>query len=177
MTRDAELATLQHKIATLDQPGATELSVREREQLMAAVERLRADPAAAPRDESPWRRELDFFFVCLGYGLLAFTALVVLRWFGSAPPGGTGIFGLAFVAGLSTAALRRYYPQAEVRQTSWLPVAVAALALLVALIGLIATGAIGAIAGMMMGVVFFQALRRYRTAPADRAGGAQQQTA
>lgn len=159
MPSDPELSALQTKLT--EATAGSAFTPRERELLVDGLHRIEADPDAQP---TPFRRELDFFLVCLGYCLLAFAVIVTMRWAASDPLGGAGAFGLAFITGLSAAALQRYYPRAQAGTSGWTPVVVAGAGLVISLFALTA-GAIGAVLGIAVGAVTFQALRRQRAAP------------
>ncbi|MES1951615.1 hypothetical protein S4A8_12212 [Salinisphaera sp. S4-8] len=115
---------------------------------------------------SHFRRELDFFVVCLGYGLVAFAVLVMMRWSAAEPLGAPGVFGLAFLAGVAGALFRHVYLRPDAANRSVILVA-SAIVLLVCLIALVAAQAIGGPLGIVLGAIFFRALmrRRHKTSP------------
>ena len=160
MPSDPELSALQTKLT--EATAGSAFTPRERELLVDGLRRIEADPDAR---STPFRRELDFFLVRLGYCLLAFAVIVTMRWAASDPLGGAGAFGLAFITGLSAAALQRYYPRARAGTSGWTRVVVAGAGLVISLFALTAAGAIGAVLGIAVGAVTFQALRRQRNAP------------
>lgn len=110
---------------------------------------------------SHFRRELDFFVVCLGFGLVAFAVLVMMRWSAAEPLGAPGVFGLAFLAGVSGAVFRHFYMRPDANRRS-LILGAAAIIMVVCLIALVAAQAIGGLLGIVLGAVFFRALMRQR---------------
>ncbi|ERJ18185.1 hypothetical protein SSPSH_002962 [Salinisphaera shabanensis E1L3A] len=110
---------------------------------------------------SHFRRELDFFVVCLGFGLVAFAVLVMMRWSAAEPLGAPGVFGLAFLAGVSGAVFRHFYLRPDANNRG-LILGAAAIVMLVCLIALVAAHAIGGLLGIVLGAVFFRALMRQR---------------
>ncbi|MES1924903.1 hypothetical protein [Salinisphaera sp. T31B1] len=170
MTLDEDLQAIRRKLAAMKDNGDTTFDERERELLADmlgnAEQRHEAGAGLAGngRQRSGMQREIDFFLVCLGWSLAVFAILATLNWSGDHAMDGAGVFGVAFVAGLSAAALRAFYIGA------WQPAGLAAwqivagLVLLISLITLAMAGAIGAALGMVVGAVVFHALVRNRHA-------------
>ncbi|MES1948121.1 hypothetical protein C84B14_12256 [Salinisphaera sp. C84B14] len=163
MRLDDDLQALIEKI-DLEAPDGdgSRFDAGERQLMREAVQasqtrRDHGDQASA----SHFRRELDFFVVCLGYGLVAFAVLVMMRWSAAEPLGAPGVFGLAFLTGVSGAVFRHFYlrPSADNRS---LVLAAAALVMLICLVALVAAHAIGGLLGIVLGAVFFRALVRRR---------------
>ena len=115
---------------------------------------------------SHFRRELDFFVVCLGYGLIAFAVLVMMRWSAAEPLGAPGVFGLAFLAGVAGAVFRHAYLRPAFGHRV-LVLTASAIVMLVCLVALVAAHAIGGPLGIVLGAVFFRALMRqqHKTPP------------
>ena len=110
---------------------------------------------------TPLRRELDFFLVCVGYGLIAFALLMVLRWSAATPLGGPGVFGLAFLVGAAGAAFRHYYLHQPNGGRRGLVLTTSAVAIVLGLLGILAANAIGGVMGIVLGAVFYRALGRH----------------
>lgn len=146
-----------------DHDSPMRLDAQERALMREAVDasQQRRDSGDAPSGNR-FRRELDFFVVCLGYGLVAFAVLVMLRWSSAEPLGAPGVFGLAFLTGVAGAVFRHYYLRPEANGPRGLILGVAALVMLVCLIALVAAQAIGGVLGIVLGAVFFRALQRRR---------------
>lgn len=171
MTLDEDLQAIRHKLESMnDGKGDTSFDARERRVLTDALgdSQARRTTGAGLNTESGGKpgmqRELDFFLVCLGWSLAVFALLVSINWSGEHPLGGAGAFGVAFVAGLCTAALRASYTG------TWRPASlrvmqgVALVVLIIAALVLIVAGAIGGALGMVVGVVVFHALIRNQQA-------------
>ena len=163
MRLDDDLQALIEKI-DLETPNGegSRFDAGERELMRQAVHasQTRRDHGdqASP---SHFRRELDFFVVCLGYGLVAFAVLVMMRWSAAEPLGAPGVFGLEFLTGVSGAVFRHFYLRPEAGHRS-LVLGAAALVMLICLIALVAAQAIGGLLGIVLGAVFFRALVRRR---------------
>jgi len=169
MTLDEDLQAIRHKLDAMnDSTGGTAFDEHERRVLANALghtQQRRAVGATLSSDKTGKpgvQRELDFFLVCLGWALAVFALLVSINWSGEHPLGGAGTFGIAFLAGMSIAALRAAYIGAWSAPKLWLGLAF--VVLIVAAVVLIVAGAIGPALGMVVGVTVFHALVRNRTA-------------
>ncbi|GAB3676203.1 hypothetical protein [Salinisphaera aquimarina] len=175
MKLDRDLEAIRHKLDAMDASHSTTFTDEEHSVLANALahsQRARSttagNGATASRDADEthqYRSELDFFILCIGYTLVAFAILATLRWSSETPLGATGIFGLAFLAGLSGTALRAYYIGRWAPSRAPLAIMAAAILCLVgSFFGLIASGGIGAAAGIVLGAIFFRTLIKKRPA-------------
>ncbi|MES1930788.1 hypothetical protein SADO_16133 [Salinisphaera dokdonensis CL-ES53] len=167
MTLDPDLQALSDKIDGLSGLGdKAHFSPAQQGLLNDALDRSQKERQHGAPPASHFRQELDFFVVCLGYGLVAFAALVMLRWSSEAPLGGPGVFGLAFLAGVSGALFRDFYARPKSTHARGLVLVLSGFVVLAALIALTAAHAIGGVLGIVLGAIFFRAIERRRSSTA-----------
>lgn len=163
MNLDPDLQALSEKIDHLSATkDSAHFSAEQQGLLHSALnssQRERED-SAAPAGR--WRRELEFFLVCLGYVLLAFAVLVVMRWSIEAPMGGAGAFGLAFLTGVSGALFGAYYARPVDAHARGAVLLLSGIVFVASLLALVAVQAIGGVLGLVLGVFFFRALKSRR---------------
>lgn len=163
MNFDPDLQAISDKIDNLSGLGdKAHFSPEQQGQLNKALRSSQRERYDGAPPVGRWREELEFFLVCLGYVLLAFAVLVIMRWSVEAPAGGAGAFGLAFLAGVSGALFGAYYARPASTHARGAVLLVSAFVFAVSLIALIVAHAIGSVLGLVLGVVFFRALKRRR---------------
>jgi hypothetical protein len=163
MKLDPDLQALSDKIDRLSGLGDKAQFTPEQQGLLDdALRQSQRERHDGVLPTSHFRQELDFFVVCMGYGLVAFAVLVMLRWSTEAPLGGPGVFGLAFLVGVSGALFRAFYARPRTTHARGLILLLSGLVVLGALIALTAAHAIGGVIGIVLGAVFFRAAERRR---------------
>jgi len=166
MNLDPDLKTLSDRIDKLSGLGdKAQFSPEQQAQLNDALKRSQHERYDGAPPVGRWRQELEFFLVCLGYVLLAFAVLVLMRWSVEAPGGAAGAFGLAFLTGVSGALFGAYYARPASTHARGAVLLASGFVFVVSLFALIAAQAIGGVLGLVVGVVFFRALalRRQQT--------------
>lgn len=171
MNLDSDLQAVHDKIDSLSGLGdKAQFSPEQQGLLNQALSGAQRDRQSGVLPASHVRQELDFFVVCLGYVLVAFAVLVMLRWSTEAPLGGAGVFGLAFLAGAAGALFRAFYVKPASTHARGLMLVVSGFVILLSLIAITAAHAIGGVIGVVLGAVFFGTIERRRQgAPAPLA--------
>ncbi|MAS09213.1 hypothetical protein [Salinisphaera sp.] len=163
MSLDPDLQALSDKIDRLSGLGdKAQFSPEQQGLLDKALAQSQRERHGGVMQVSHFRQELDFFVICLGYGLVAFAALVMLRWSSEAPLGGPGVFGLAFLAGVSGALFRAFYARPKTTHARGLMLVLSGFVVLISLIALTAAHAIGGVLGIVLGAIFFRSIERRR---------------
>lgn len=163
MSLDPDLQTLNDKIDDLSGLGdKAHFSPEQQGVLNEALASAQRERHGGLLATSRFRQELDFFVICLGYVLVAFAALVMLRWSSQAPLGGAGVFGLAFLAGAGGALFCAFYAKPASTHARGLILVVSGFVVLLSLIAITAAQSIGGVLGVVLGAIFFQTLERRR---------------